>query len=393
MAFSNATIRGKNLKRFTGIIPFAVAAVALLAILYLPVFALDAYYHTQNDYADHIRYAGWIGENPGRIPAHILSHPLFQVLVLAVSRGMGIPLELSAVIVLFGSVLTLVWIIFSHLVPSTRMSDWQCLGIGLGILMASPVFGLFFLDHQAYFGYIGINSYHNPTILLLKPFAVLIFLGSIRLFEPDRQTLGFSLGMAAAVLLSGLTKPNLILCLLPALSLMAVFRWLRGRVVQWLPLAVVLLSTVLVLIAQYLLTYPAGDSGIAVAPFVVMGSYSGYLFPKFLLSILFPLGLGIIYWREARKDPALVLAWLVMGFGLILTYGFSETGRRFPDGNFVWSGEISLFILFFASTVFFLQRKAQTKYSQLDFLLVGLWSSHVLFGIAYYIFNLLRDRL
>ena len=52
---------------------------------------------------------------------------------------------------------------------------------------------------------------------------------------------------------------------------------------------------------------------------------------------------------EARRDTMLNLAWLTFGFATLQTYLLAEAGPRFNDGNFAWSSQISLFVLFTVS--------------------------------------------
>jgi hypothetical protein len=107
------------------------------------------------------------------------------------------------------------------------------------------------------------------------------------------------------------------------------------------------------------------DSGVRLAPFAVMTFLQGalvssdhvypWLVAKFLLSILFPASVAICFFSQVRSDPRMVLAWLQFGVGVIFTYFLAE----YPDlsaANFIWSGHITLFVLFVVSALMLIEQ-------------------------------------
>jgi len=142
------------------------------------------------------------------------------------------------------------------------------------------------------------------------------------------------------------------------------------------------LPTLFVLTGQYLITYAGNSGGILFAPFTVMNHYSGFLLPKFLLSVPFPLLVATIYRRRVWREAYMSLAWLIFLFGCFYTYFLAEGGLRLYDGNFGWSGEIGLFVLFAASTLFFLGTPESSDKSRRFLRLV--WFCHVIIGAIYH---------
>jgi hypothetical protein len=260
------------------------------------------------------------------------------------------------------------------------------MGIAVGVNLAAPVFLLWFLDQEMYLGYVGINSYHNPTIILLRPLALMQFIYALRCFDPGPLP-KINIPIAAVIsLLATYAKPNFAICLLPAIALIALYKMIRKETVN---LAFLLygfvVPMIIVLVWQLWMTYTGSDSThVIFSPFGVMSFYSGYLLPKFLLSILFPLLVTILYWKQAIRYLPLILAWLVFIFGSFYTYFIAESGSRFKDGNFTWSGEIALFILFIVSTLFFVEVPKSPNPSKI----VGktFWALHAIAGMAYYIY-------
>jgi hypothetical protein len=150
-----------------------------------------------------------------------------------------------------------------------------------------------------------------------------------------------------------------------------------------------ILPTLAVLIWQFWLTYGSNDqSSIKYVPFGVMSFTSGWLPEKFLLSIIFPVLVTLLYLKDTLKDNRMLLAWFTLVFGSFYTYFLAEVGPRFSSGNFTWSGEIAMFVMFCVSTLFFLER---IKNNRLKTMLVGsVWLLQVLCGIGYYLHIMLK---
>jgi hypothetical protein len=269
------------------------------------------------------------------------------------------------------------------------------------LIIATPISLLYWLkiDSYVYLGYTNLQTYHNPTINIIKPIAILLFWYALNIFaERWNYPQGVVLTATAILtVLSAIAKPNYIICLVPALMVYAGIRFLRQRRFSWLLLFLgVLVPAGGVLVWQFTSTYVSNtpvmtQSSIAIAPFVVISYISSWLLPKFFLSILFPLCVYLLYIRQSMKNTMLNLAWLVFLFGAFYAYFLIETGIRKYDVNFLWSAQISLFVLFVASTAFFLgQNQTETflyrkiladKRAIVSFVVLGI---HAICGVFYY---------
>ena len=202
----------------------------------------------------------------------------------------------------------------------TNLSLWQMVSIVLGINVAAPVALFSFLEHQLYFGYVGIISYHNPTIILLRPLALLQFIYALRCFKSAPLSKINILAAALISLLATFTKPNFAICLLPALALIASYKMIRKEAVN-LGLLVLgfLIPMIFMLVWQFWVTYQSGDSTrVIFSPMGVISTYSGYLLPKFFLSILFPIAVTTLYWKQASSQFAADLCLADFCFRFIL---------------------------------------------------------------------------
>jgi uncharacterized membrane protein len=192
-------------------------------------------------------------------------------------------------------------------------------------------------------------------------------------------------GVAALItLLATFAKPSFAICLLPAIGLLAGYRLLKKQPInRRLLLLGFIVPSVVLLAWQFVETYGSPqESGILFYPFGVMAAYSDWLFIKFLLSILFPLLAAVLYWREAARDLRITLAWLAFLLSAFYTYFLAEGPPRTLDGNFLWSSEIALLVLFCVSTLFLLERARLPRRKVVGSGLA--WLSHVAFGVMYY---------
>ncbi len=375
-----------------------LAGALLLAALVAPALvAIGA----QSDYAVH---AGWgaelarSGETSAPVPA-----PLFAWLVmlgvwllpgpspLSIGLGIGFASHLASYLVLL------------HLLrgapgaaigpaPARAPSTLPQVAVALALCVAAPIpFGSAD-EPNLYLGYIGLATYHNPTMTLLRPLALLLFLAAESALRPAPAgpAIGIprSAGLAAA---AALAKPSFSVALLPALAASA---WLARRAGQRVALRQLLvgiaLPTLAVLAFEYAQTFSqpaaggAAAAGIRIAPLAALragASGSGSVALRLLLSIAFPLGVALCAPRRAARDPGLRLAWLCSAAGLASALLLDETGPRAGHGNFLWSAQISLGVLFAISARWWCAEGSRGLGRRRSALVAGLLALHALCGL------------
>jgi hypothetical protein len=315
------------------------------------------------DYAAHIRYAQQF--------ARTLKPPIGQFLFTALNAAIGELLgnyEVAAVVIVTTAQLGLALVVYAWLTRRTTDGSGEqvpalgpLLGAGLSVavLVAGPASILLANGLGGnYLGYVAVTAYHSPTQLLLRPLAVLLFLAVTALLMgqsprvPRRMAVT---GFATLTFATTFAKPSYTICVVPAVVLVLVVQRARRpsidvRLLWWgffIPAAVATSVT-------YLLTYVTGihdveSGGVVLAPFDTYSHYSSQLLMKFLLSAAFPIAVATAYRATARRDLGLMVAWVAFAFGAAATYFLAESGVRRYDGNFWWSGQITLFILYLVS--------------------------------------------
>ena len=191
------------------------------------------------------------------------------------------------------------------------------------------------------------------------------------------------------VALSLLAMLNFVLVLLPALGIViAYLLYQRDTTDLKTLLAALVIPMIILLVIVFIIMhfFIDAEGGVMVAPLLTLQSGNPSLASlalKLLLSLLFPLAVYGLYWREAIRAFALNLAWIVFGVGAAQMYFLAETGRRALEGNFWWSAQIGLFVLFVVSTLFWLiYFKHQPRWR--GWLCLGILALHLVSGVIVY---------
>jgi hypothetical protein len=154
-----------------------------------------------------------------------------------------------------------------------------------------------------------------------------------------------------------------------------------------------IIPMIVLLLIDYVAQYFGADGSntrIIFAPLKSVSIYEAsrlWLLIKFMLSILFPMFVYVLYRRQAIRDTALNLGWLVFLAGAGQMYLFAESGDRLKDGNFWWSAEIGLFMLFIVSTLFWIRHfRDQPRWR--GWVCLGIFALHLISGLIFYAIKL-----
>lgn len=368
----------------------ALTAAAALAVSYRWIFVVG-----KGDYPHHIRVTEWIlARQYQDVSGSVIAHPAYQLLMLGMYFLFFQRVSFSgiALVIHVAAQISLVWIIYQWL-GGTGKKAWTRVRAALAVTltMATPIMALVVWDRLFYIGYIGLATYHNPTIQLLKPIALVSFIFAARTFGPGRSSWTFILSSASLTMLSALIKPNYLLGILPGLGLVAALYLVKGRPLDWRLLWLgFFIPGCAILTAQFVVAYylPNTDSSsILFSPFGVVSAYSNYVVPKFLLSTLFPLTVAGFNFSRVRRDGTLLLAWAGFLASVVQMYFLAEGGSSFLHGNFFWGAQVMSLILFVASARFLWREKLATGEFPMgrDAIPMAIYAAHVLAGIAYFV--------
>ena len=342
----------------------AVLLGVFWCLLYLPVAA--RFFGFRSDYTIHIRYAQEL------LRTHHLPVPhfLFQLLVLGVVKVFGASFEPATLVVLaLFSAMTGV-LVYSEAAkvlipgetPTAGLAFRAGLALALGatILLMQPILkpgG----SHIYQIGYLWAEPYLNPTYALLKPLALASAVSGATFLRSGGAS-RTSIAVAAVATAAGaLAKPSFVICLLPVVAILGLSRLARREPLDQAALLFgLVVPSLVVLIFEYYIAYSGFSSAstyqnaVVFAPLKVLGSYSGHLAAKLVLSAAFPVSVYVLYWRAAHRDVRFNFAMLLFLFGVAYSYLFAEK-EHWRSANFLWSGYVTLFILFVFAATFYVR--------------------------------------
>ena len=334
--------------------------------------------HRIYDFGTHLEYAASI-----RSVSDIRSpHFLFQVLVIAINKALGLGWTGSTVLLLstsYGGMAVLLLGEVRRRVPLAPAFHVQAIVIAL--LIASHVFLLTMYRHNLYWGYFVPVMYTNPTQQLNKLFALWIFLRySARVLESEQPGLKEAPSLAALCVLSALAKPSFVIAFLPAAGLYGIRDFLTSR---WRRLAVfvagVAIPTVAVLLWQARAAYGGAGMSVQFAPFAVFNAAETIY--KLPLSLAFPIAVLFVAFRTKAQRHRLYFSWLFTTLALFYTLGLAETGPTQAAGNFAWTGQTAVFLAYVESALFLLTVPPGTQGRRIAW---GVFAVHVACGAFWY---------
>jgi len=225
-------------------------------------------------------------------------------------------------------------------------------GVMLVFIFSLPITVLLGADY--YLTNFPPNVWHNPTTILLMPFAVLLFWVSYRQLESP--TASRITAIAILCIINILIKPSFffVFCVTYPLFFLIRHGFRKGFWKNMLP---IFLGAVLVYFEYYLL-YADGESssGVAIGLFTVWSHYSPNVPLAFLGSIFFPLVFFIFYWKEFLMNLLFNYSISLLAVAIFVFSIFIETGSRKYHGNFGWQYIIANYIFYMAMTALLIKR-------------------------------------
>lgn len=329
---------------------------------------------------------------------------LYHVLLIALSRvmpGEGVASRYAAAALTLGlsyylctGLLVFFWLADAGRWLLTRWKWLLLVFLTLTVMLVSSINLFTWGQQNLYLGYLTANTYQNPTVLLAKPFGVLLFVLGLSIFSECPSSRKKLLLAGCIALFGTFAKPNYPMALLPVLALVTVYNYVKKQPVNWKLLGTIFLPVIAALAFQ-LFFYQSDQTGsFDFAPLKVMSFYTpdGQFIPRFFLSIAFPLAVYLLYYSISHKNFELNLAWLV--FVVALGYAYLLAEKRWQDGNFTWASQIALFILFAVSLRFLLLTYTTSPLKPPRWKLVicvALLMLHLAGGLALYLSQLTPD--
>ncbi|MDP4832967.1 MAG: hypothetical protein NWR41_04625 [Rickettsiaceae bacterium] len=310
-----------------------------------------------------------------------LAHPGFHVLVYAFSKIFFLSVEYSSIIILSTTqvVITYIFMKLFQRYFSDYLAIFWCTII---IFIICPIY-LPFFNQNLYLGQGSPNLWHNPTLILVKPFAYLSVLLTVPLLNSSKTKLKETLFLSLIVAISTVIKPSFVISFIPVLSFYTLFYY-RINLTAWIKVCTIISPTLLILGWQFIEHSKMGSNSEIIFDFFgVWRIYSPNPLISFVISVLFPLLIIIFRYKVLLNNRFLVFNWMCLLFSFLIFGLFAENGTRYEDANFMWGINVFLPLVFAFSLLEFVKwwkEDKKNKYFYITTLILGL---HTISGMLY----------
>ncbi len=362
---------------------FSIALFYISLILFLSqTFSEKGFF--RSDTLAHIGIAESISNGNNTEAVHILLH----ILVILFSKITSIAISVSMPIILSLFVITQFLILHKYFeieLSNKKYNKYPIYTIlALIILFSAPIHIPQIHEYKMYVGKISNNIWHNPTIIGLKPIALLVFFTFLK-FLKEPSTVKYQILFNILLLISVWIKPNFAIYFIPSSFIMLITSLnleLRSKII--LVIKLYSLTTISLLIQLYYLNeIDNGDNKIIISPGEVWSVYATNIPLNILCSFLFPISVIIIN-KQSLKRKDLQLSLLGAIISMLQFYCLAESGTRFYDGNWSWGLQTSSIFLWMITLVVYVEKIKSHKLLT-NLLLSVILMSHVYFGIIYFL--------
>jgi hypothetical protein len=269
------------------------------------------------------------------------------------------------------------------------LSRFWTITLVMCVLIASHIFLLTVSRRNLYLGYFVPIAYHNPTQQLNKLFALWVyFVYRAQFLSVPAASLRSMPGLGGLCVLSALAKPSFLIAFVPTAALYAARDLVTRRWRQaLLSAAAIGVPSALILAWQARVTYGVGTPvQVALAPFVVFDAAETLY--KLPASLAFPLVVAVGALVTRVWNVSLSFVWVFTALALFATLGLVETGERMMQGNFAWTGQTAVFLIYVESMLLLLTQSRRVWVAAAW----AVFAVHVFCGVLWYGLMFLADR-
>lgn len=208
-----------------------------------------------------------------------------------------------------------------------------------------------------YRGILNFNIYHNPTYIMMKPFAILCVWFFFRLMN-KYAVKGIRVYewfiFAGLMLLTTFFKPNFMIGFSISMLVVLAVDFIRHRgkkILNYIALGTTVFPSVALMYFQQTVLFSGGNANSHMNIGFMTGLRAMAHHPeiKIVLSLVFPLIILCFVFKDLFRDRFFAFGWLHMAVNLGITVFLYETGYRLHHGNFIWSSFFALGIVFIVS--------------------------------------------
>ncbi len=375
-----------------------------LYLIILFLFFTKLYYflilNFSTDFPTHIKFAAKVNNGEEIYPPHFLYFFLVN-LFSGFTSNLNIMYKVAAVILSLSTVGKFFvskqfinqYILEAHKKFKKGITGFLSLSM-IFCFAVSDVYSFFSLKFM-YLGRVPSTVWHNSTLILMFPFAILLFqqqlklskLKNLKVFDKE------ILIVTGLIILNLCIKPAFLIVFFPISFFMILHNISKDNFKDTLVKSIPLIIGFLVLVGQYVAIFYLGlgsldqtqNSIIIGIPFEFLRNFVPYWYIPIglVISYIFPIATVLCY-KEILKFRPFIHALAYSFLGLLISVFFIEDGSRKFDGNFNWQNIICMYLLILSSVAFLVEKLwTKERYSNKMIFLGILFVIHVLSGVLY----------
>lgn len=354
--------------------------VSIFSVIYI-LFYNQLFNNYPSDFPTHIGFINGIISGQFYLP-----HPLFHYLTYYASVILCIDIKHAAMLIASALVTTLSIIVYKILLLGLSNKNTYFRLFLVFLIMFSGNFYLpeLGLTKHHYLGNGSISVWHNITLFMVKPFALLSFFLLFNGLETNQKSSLFISCLIA--LISIYAKPSFIVIFLPTVFIFMLYVAMNKHKSSFCIFYyfVILLTVIsIILYGMFSNKYHTGSgSSIILAPFKVWSLYTNNIFLSLLIGNLFVISFVVLAFKHVSLKSWFSILMLVIS--ILIFALFAESGPQLTHGNLSWSYCIAQLIAYLFVIIDFINNYSKMNSWQKNILNLTL-SSHLVGGIYYFI--------
>jgi len=330
--------------------------------------------HAWSDTNSHIAFANGLLKSD----LTVIFYPLWHITFLGISFFCGENLVLAAAFT--NAFYTVLSFIITRKILLFYFPNKSLLSIVTLFSFILMILGPIVLEKRMYLGIGTINIYHNPTYIVVKPFALLTFYFFIRFYDfmkistkslskkENKDYIKYLILFSVTMIISLFAKPSFLQFFIVGMGLFLLVQLFRKQIYfsSVIKIGICFIPSVLIILFQYFMLLSTDQNeGIIFSPFTVLYLYNSTLF-SLLLLLLFPLFIFFTNLKDLKKDDIYLLTIICYVLSLIQILFFAESGKRLIHGNLLWGYYLATMLLWTYSIKIFIQNWLDINNQQID---------------------------
>ena len=290
-----------------------------------------------------------------------------------------------------GIIYCIVYLIFLNKIKFLKRT--QAAIMSFILLVVGPLTAPWFNENY-YLGQWSPNTWHNPTNIMAKPFAIICFFMVVsivhRYLTKEKNTMITYILLAVILCLSALSKPSFLQGFIPGLGLYLVLFLLITKGKSFflsVKLILAFVPSVVILFWQYIAELTETGSGARIAWLELLHYFTPNVLISFLLAFAFPIFVFIMNPISNIKKVEVQMVFCYEIAAWLESALLIQTGDRALHANFCWASMLSMFMVWFVMLIQFIkylseEDKSSIRYKVTKFVgFILLWF-HFLFGLS-----------